>query len=173
MRRLLPGTFSLAIVCLITLGGCGTEGFVMAPVSGRVTVDGEPVMGLRISFEPVGGESRPVPGPESIAITDSDGRYSLATTDKGWRGAVVGACRVRIWTIPAAQEAALFDDRDPNYDPIAEIKAIKAQMRASTKKKAPKRPTGLLPQRFNDKTELSFNVPSEGTDKADFQISWK
>ena len=65
----------------------------------------------------------------------------------------------------------IFDDRDPKYDPIAEIKAIKAQRRAAPK--SAKRPTGLIPLRFNDKTELTFNVPPEGSDKADFAISWK
>jgi hypothetical protein len=156
---------------LFGLTGCGTDGFTLAPVSGRVTVDGEPVLGLRIAFEPVGGASRPVPGPEAIAITDADGNFSLATTDKGWRGAVVGPCRVRIWTIPTQQEDALFDDRDPNYDPIAEIKFLKAQLKG--RKKKVNRPTGLLPQRFNDETKLTFNVPPEGTNKADFSISWK
>jgi hypothetical protein len=171
MRRLLSIQVILVLTFLLIPAGCGTDGFTLAPVSGKVVVDGEPVVGLRVAFEPVGGESRPVPGPESIAITDAEGHYSVATTDNGWRGAVVGPCRVRIWTVPSQQDEALFDDRNPNYDPIAEIKALKSQMRGSKKKVQKSR--GLLPQRYNDKTELTFNVPPEGTDKADFNISWK
>jgi len=164
-------------VLLLSIGnaGCESDGFVLAPVSGRVTIDGEPFAGVRIAFEPVADASRKIPGPEAIAITDADGRYTLYTTDKERRGAVVGMCRVRIWTIPGeqgAQKGVVFDDRDPNYDSVAEIKALKAQIRAGTRKNAPKA-TGIIPFRFNDRTELTSVVPPEGTTKADFSISWK
>ena len=88
------------------------------------------------------------------------------------RGGVVGKSRVRIWTLPSNQEDALSDDQDPNYDPVKEIKVLKEQLRNRGRKKAA-RATGALPLRYNDNTELSFDVPPEGTDKADFQISWK
>ena len=162
----------LSLVLLVPLAGCGSDGYSLAPVSGRVTVDGEPILGLRVSFEPIGGTERPLPGPESIAITDADGKYVLYTIATNRRGAVVGACRVRILALPGNEPDHLIsDDRDPKYDPVAEIKAIRAQVR-SGKTKA-KRPTGLIPLRFNDRTELTFNVPPEGSEKADFAISWK
>jgi hypothetical protein len=171
--RLVPG-FVLALACLGWLAGCGSEGFTLAPVSGRVTVDSKPVAGLRIAFEPVGSASRPAPGPEAIGITDDEGRFSLATmSESPRRGAVVGKCRIRIWTLPANQEDALFDDQNPNYDPVQEIKVLKERMRSRGGKKKVERPTGALPLRYNDHTELSFEVPPGGTDKADFQISWK
>ncbi len=162
----------LMLVPLVLPAGCGSPEFVLAPVYGRVTVDGEPVLGLRVSFEPVGGSGRPLPGPDSNAITDADGKYVVYTSDSRRRGAVVGPCRVRIWALPSnVPDRMIFDDRDPHYDPVAEIKAIKTQMRGATK--SVKRPTGLIPLRYNDKTELTFDVPAAGSDKADFAISWK
>ena len=71
------------------------------------------------------------------------------------------------------QNTVITDDQDPNYDPVAEIKALKAQMRAAKKKKATPASLGIIPFRYNDKTELTFEVPPEGSDKADFAISWK
>ncbi len=171
--------FLFAIALASALPGCGPTGYVLAPVSGRVTIDGEPVKDVRIAFEPIADATRKIPGPEAIAITDDDGRFTLYTTDEERRGAVVGKCRVRIWTLPGSQTAAsattkpvITDDRDPNYDAMAEVRAIKAQIRAGAKKGAATK-TGIIPFRFNDRTELSFDVPPDGTDKADFPISWK
>lgn len=159
-----------AFLMLILFVGCGSDGYELAPVSGRVLVDGEPVKGLRIAFEPIGGSGRPAPGPEAIAITDDDGNFKLATmSESPRRGAVIGPCRVRIWTLPSSQPDAVFDDRDPNYDPVAEIKAIKAGLR----KKKSERPKSALPLKYNDKTDLTFEVTKDGTDKANFDISWK
>jgi hypothetical protein len=166
---------AFAMLLLPWLAGCGDEGFTLAPMSGRVTIDGQPVAGLRISSEPIGGSHRPLPGPDSISTTDADGRYSLYTTDAQRRGAVVGPSRIRIWSNPAETLSIVTDDRDPNYDPAAEINAIKAQMRGGRKKSQQKvvQKSGMIPLRFNDKTNLTFDVPPEGTDKADFDISWK
>jgi hypothetical protein len=172
MRRLVP-RYVWALAGLGALAGCGSEGFVLAPVAGRVTVDGQPVAGLRIAFEPVGSASRPAPGPESIGVTDDEGRFTLATlSESPRRGAVVGKCRVRIWTLPSNQKDALFDDQDPNYDPVKEIQVLKEKIGGRSRKKV-QRPTGALPLRYNDNTELAFEVPPGGTDQADFQISWK
>jgi len=74
---------SSIVIAMITIGfvaGCGSnDGFKLARVSGVVKVDGKPLKGLRVSFEPIGGAERPYPGPESIGITDDEGHFSLAT----------------------------------------------------------------------------------------------
>lgn len=167
-----------ALVYLAGLGwltGCGSEGFTLAPTSGRVTVDGKPVAGLRVAFEPVASGDRPIPGPEAIGVTDEEGRFSLSTmSESPRRGAVVGKCRVRIWTLPSNQKDDLFDDQSPDYDPVQEIKVLKDQIRSRGRAKAKvNRPTQPLPLRYNDNTELSFEVPPAGTDKADFELTWK
>lgn len=70
---------SLAVVCLV-LTGCGksdSEADKLAPVSGRVTLDGKPIDGVAIHFLPRSG----TPGNGGFATTDSDGHYVL--TNRG------------------------------------------------------------------------------------------
>jgi hypothetical protein len=125
----------------------------LAPVSWRVTVEGKGVAGLKVAFEPVGSKDHVNPGPESSAITDSQGRFVLATLLGGRPGAVVGPFRVRIRTVvrePAAGNQ--FLDPPP-------VKGTQ--------------PVRHLPLRYNDKTELAFEVPTEGTNSANFELSWK
>src|SRR5262245_63020270 len=86
------------LVLLVVAGaaGCGTRG--LAPVSGRVTLDGSPAAGVHVSFQPVGSEGQKNPGGGSYAITDNDGRFTLKTVDKDQNGAFVGKHRVEITT---------------------------------------------------------------------------
>jgi hypothetical protein len=147
MRR---GTL-LFVLCFAA--GCGS-GYQLAPVSGRVTVEGKPVAGLHVAFEPVGSKENPNPGPGSIALTDADGRYSLTTAIEKRRGAVVGPSRVRIRVIPAQ-----LDETDPKVDQVKAVRAARAERH--------------LPLRYNDKTELTFEVPPDGTDSANFDLAWK
>jgi hypothetical protein len=149
--------------------GCGAGGFTTAPVSGRVTVDGEPVAGLRVSFEPVGGKDRPLPGPDSVAVTDEDGRYSLVTTDEGQGGAVVGPCRVRVWTILPA-----MGEPPTSFPNPVELAAVEAgASNGGVVGDEPPHHLPGVPLRFNEQTQLSFDVPPGGTKKADFAISWR
>lgn len=78
--------------------GCG--GPTLAPVSGTVTLDGKPVDGIRVTFEPIVGESD-VTDEEyytSFGITDEAGHYDMQTEveDKLKTGAVVGRSAVRL-----------------------------------------------------------------------------
>lgn len=169
----------LACAGLVVVAGCRSDSFVLAPVSGRVTVDGQPVAGLRVAFEPMGSAERRAPGPEAVGVTDEDGRFTLETMAESPRtGAVVGKCRVRIWALPSDQKDRV--DRDkvtdvmaPGFDPVKEVNDLKEQLRRQGRKKAASKPTGAIPLRYNDNTELSFDVPPGGTDKADFSLSSK
>lgn len=164
----------LGLIVMGTIGGCGSDPYVLAPVSGRITIDGQPVAELRISFEPVGSAERKYPGPESVGITDDDGRYSLKTmAEAPRRGAVVGKCRVRISSLPSKQRKEIADIHAPGYDPVKEVKDLKEQLRRPTRKQPARESIGAIPLRYNDNTELSFDVPPDGTDKADFAISAK
>lgn len=79
----------LAVVALLlTLPACGRSRPSVAPVSGRITLDGKPVTTGVVFFYPETG--RPATGP-----IDTDGRYRLSTftpTD----GALPGSHRVVI-----------------------------------------------------------------------------
>lgn len=81
----------LATLALIA-AGCSDQGAALAPVEGRVTLDGRPVARAALVFAPVGGQGGP-----AYAVTDDDGRYKLAYTHER-QGAVVGECLVRIKT---------------------------------------------------------------------------
>lgn len=88
------GLSTIAIVCM----GCGGQ-MKVAPVSGVVTLDGEPLPRASVTFQPQAG------GRPSFGVTDQSGRYSLAYSMHE-TGAEVGACTVRITTKLQADEGA-------------------------------------------------------------------
>jgi hypothetical protein len=69
----------LLLLPLGALSGCGDGRPSLVPVSGKVTLNGAPVDGALIGFEPEGidGFNRP-----SIATTDSSGNFVVGTYDK-------------------------------------------------------------------------------------------
>ena len=74
---------------LISVCGCDSKDYAVAPVSGTVTFEGKPVDKLRVSFNPSPvGENYAV-GPFSQGKTDANGKFTLVTRYKE-EGAVVG-----------------------------------------------------------------------------------
>jgi predicted small lipoprotein YifL len=78
------------ILVLVALAGCGKSGPQVAPVQGRVTLDGRPLAFAEVAFQPDGGKRA------SMGRTDEEGRYELAYK-RGQPGAIVGPHTVRIW----------------------------------------------------------------------------
>jgi hypothetical protein len=136
IRRTATTIFALALV----LSGCAEHD--LAPVSGVVLLDREPLVRGVVNFRPIHGEADN-PGPESTGITDEEGRFELRTLD-GDVGAVVGKHSVRITSRTAEAPA------EQGADPRATVE--------------------LVPARYNLQTKLTFSVPAEGTDKADFLL---
>ena len=132
----------ILLVAALSLGisGCGS-GSGVAPVTGKVTLDGKPLANAHIAFQPIAGAKRNV-GVGSYATTDGEGRYQLKTSDKDQPGAVIGQHRVEI------NLRVESDDRDPRTRP------------------APK----VLPPRYNLQSELQFEVKSGGTSDANFDL---
>jgi hypothetical protein len=126
--------------------GCGQDPHRLAAVSGNVTLDAKPLAGALVSYLP---DAKPgtMPAVTSRGITDNQGNYTLTTSDDR-PGAVVGRHTVRIKTRRALGDAS------------AEV--LEGQTVAET----PER----VPAKYNVRTELSFEVPEEGTDQADFQL---
>lgn len=91
MRPPVHAAFGFALLAVgICLVGC--SGDSMAPVKGVVTLNGKPVAGLEVNFEPIGD---PADRTTAIGYTQQDGSYSLAYP--GFKkGAPVGDYIVRI-----------------------------------------------------------------------------
>lgn len=85
IRRLSIGSFLL----LAVVAGCGPSGPELAPVSGRVTLNGKPLETADLVFQP--DESRS----PSYGRTDTNGHYELFYK-RGTEGAIVGPHTVRI-----------------------------------------------------------------------------
>lgn len=77
-------------VLLLGSLGCGGSAEGVAPVSGRLTFNGEPLEGIEIEFTPLEEKVRP-----SIGVCDADGNYSLMFT-RTEKGATIGRNRVSI-----------------------------------------------------------------------------
>ncbi len=79
----------VALLLIAMCCGCADSGPEVAPVTGRVTLDGQPLESVDVMFQP---DDMKRPG---IAMTDADGRYELIYK-KGVPGARVGKHTVRI-----------------------------------------------------------------------------
>jgi hypothetical protein len=103
-------------------------------------MNGKPLPDAALTFQPMGG------GMGSVGVTDKDGRYTLEFYDTGQSGAVVAKHYVKIRTHRRSNtEDTSSDVSNPQLrDPI--------------------------PQRYNDNTELTMEVPADGTDSADFDL---
>lgn len=87
-------TAMLLAVPLMT--GCSKSPFDLAPVHGKVTIDGKPVPAGRVMFAPIAkGESREV-GKPAFGTLQPDGTFTLTTFEEG-DGAVVGEHWVTIF----------------------------------------------------------------------------
>jgi len=147
MRRRLP-VLAGFVVCII---GCSNEPFQIAPVSGRVTLDGKPVEKASVMFQPVATNGNINPGPGSYAITDGDGRYALKLIGLEKPGAAVGLQKVRIANFMEPGDTT--DDRPD--------------------KKSPK-PTVKIPGWYNRiDAILEFDVRPRNNQDVDFALSSK
>ncbi len=143
MHRLLkPAAATILPLVALGLAGCGSE-YPVAPVSGEITLNGAPLAGARVGFEPMREGDDLEAGPGSYGVTDEQGRYQLTALD-GRPGAVVGNHRVWVRTYQARE------------GPHGQIIPV-----------TPER----VPKRYNIQTELTFEVPPGGSDEADFALS--
>jgi hypothetical protein len=138
------------LVLVVAIVGCSdSRPYRTAAVSGRVTLDGQPLARARVLFHPVHtAKDGLLSGPQAYGETDSDGKYSLTTVFKE-KGATVGRNRVMIST--GRLEATEENDRAKNARVVAREK---------------------VPQKyFTDKAPLHFDVPAEGTYAANFDLT--
>jgi hypothetical protein len=137
---LIVGVAALGLV----LPGCGGSGdHSLAPVSGKVTLDGKAMPGIQVTFQPMAPQ-KGIAGPGSSAVTDAEGRYTLKTVGTSPRpGAVVGKHTVRF---------------------------AKSDQRASSDDSLPAVAKDPVPAKDREQGR-PFDVPAGGTDKADFVLT--
>jgi hypothetical protein len=140
---------SHAIFLTVIFCGCSANSkpYSTAPVSGVITLDGQPLAGAHVAFMPV-QDGRSQSGPEALGETGADGRYSLKTVF-GEPGASVGKNRVMITT-----RKTQIDPNNPDH----------------SKEIAKERVPGKY---FTDQAPLVLDVPAGGTKAADFALTSK
>jgi len=167
----------LAGFLVLLTAGCGTkEKYV--PVSGVVTLDGQPLANAQVLFEPLAQDKADPPGKPSVGRTDSDGRFVLTSPLGKHTGASIGMHRVRILTsgrreftqqqIEAARQklikqAASAGDSAPKFSD----EQVVMHLSEST----PEPQNEMLPAKYNASTELTFEVPARGTDEANLSLN--
>jgi hypothetical protein len=145
-RPLRAGLFcgwAMAIVVGAMSAGCSSSN--IAPVAGRVTLDGKPLAGVHVSFQPIAKAGEMNPGSGSYAMTDSEGQFKLLLVEGEQPGAIVGKHRVEITArseIPANIDVA---------------------------KRPP--PKVFVPAKYSRNSELTFEVPLGGTAAANFELT--
>jgi hypothetical protein len=142
----------LVVVALAAILGCsgGSKPYKTAAVSGRVTLDGRPLAGARVTFQPVHDpQAGLMSGPEAHGVTDADGNYALTTVFDD-TGATIGRNRVMISTRRLER---------PPHNPDGPLKEVASE---------------TVPNKyFTEKAPLYFDVPAGGTKAANFELTGK
>lgn len=123
--------------------GCGSDPHQTAVVSGRITLDGQPLGLCQIRFQPQSVSKDDVePGSGSFAVTDDQGRFSLTIINPVRPGAMIGTHQVWLTTVT-----------------VAKMAMEGGQMTAEK-----------VPRQYRS-GKVTFVVLPEGTDKADFELT--
>ncbi len=136
-----------AAMVVLATPGCGSG--PLAKVRGFVTLDGKPLGGAGVEFEPIGGHGQPARG-----ITDSQGSFHMDThvpDDGAWPGVY------RVLISKHEVDPAMFQKYDPS-DPTALQKMYAADAKARAKPRK-----HLVPAIYRDaeKTPLRWTVPDD------------
>jgi hypothetical protein len=137
------------ILLAASIVGCEKPPFSVAPVSGVVTLNGQPAPHVAVMFQPVAPPGVENPGPGSFGITDEQGRYALKLVGPETPGAVVGKHKVRI----------------VDHDPPRELADDESRPRPPRAQSVPKKYNHALEAPFE------FDVPQKGSTTADFKLT--
>jgi hypothetical protein len=96
------GQLACVAVLAVFLSGCDGSGLATHPVSGTVTVDGQPATDMRVDFHPVDPSNQMASG-----TLDSGGKYTLFTGQTGTPGAMAG--RYKVVLTPTMADTSYMD----------------------------------------------------------------
>ena len=134
----------LLCAALALVSGCGDKQKI-APVTGKVTLNGKPLANATVAFSPIAPPGTIDAGDGSAGKTNAQGEYTL-TTSRGVAGAMVGKHKVRISAL--APQVGESDARPPRSGwPLMD----------------------KIPTRYNGETTLEFEVVP-GLNKADWAL---
>lgn len=128
------------LLALAVVAGCRDSNYDLVRVSGIVTLDGAPLEGAAVKFQPRGG------GIMSYATTDAEGRYELRTMDDQ-PGAMVATHVVSI------------------YKSSGNVDLTTEEAQPAVRQ--------LIPERYNHRSELEYEVKSGDRKSADFALTSK
>jgi len=140
IRILLPVLLALAV-------GCGSADKNLAPVSGTITLNGEPLAGATVTFIPKDG----TPGFGGVGKTDASGKYSLRGSRDNAKGIPSGEYRVVISKrlMPNGSEVPADDKTPPMMSPAKESLPNAYSSMASSRQSATVPPGGGTTFHFN------------------------
>lgn len=141
------------VLCLVagTIAGCGRgDRLPTGHVTGKVTIDGNPLPSGSLLFVPIGG------GPTSQGKIEADGSFKMGTyteTD----GAILGSHKVMITALKAPEGSGLPEDvRKGNGAPVSLIPDVYGDLEKS----------GLTADVKDDDNTIDFElVSTAGTTK--------
>jgi len=151
MRSIVIRAFaSMATLSLVLLGfGC-SDGPALVPVSGVVTLDGEPLEGATLSFIPVPGNPISTSGTD---VTGPKGNFQM--TYNGRSGLAPGK-----YTVKISKTVEVAPPKGKEISPIFAKASFEKQLMGLTKETIP-------PQSF----EREVEVPADGA--KDFALDFK
>jgi len=148
--------FSLAALALALLGigllsGCGAS---LTPVSGTVTLDGQPVDHATVSFIP---EDATVTNGEASGGTDASGNFTLVT--RGSPGAYPGTYKVVVTRPSNIVEGVSVNPKDMATKGSDYLKAMEKNLKENATAGKPGPPKGGIPKD-------AVNAPKGGSSSA-------
>jgi hypothetical protein len=139
---------------LSAFSGCNPapSGPPLVPAEGVVTLDGKPLAGAQVMFDPQ-GETR---GQALFGKTDSAGKFALASADRKRTGAAVGEYKVIINKLIKPDGSDFIPDPNSGPDDTGGFRE-------------------LLPAAYSDQaqSQLRAEVPPSGTKTLEFKLNSK
>lgn len=163
-RRFILAVLLCSVSGLVVSQGCGSRsrGNIpqTAPVSGTVTLDGQPVDGATVVFVPTG-----TPAYGAYAVTDSKGHFSLKSSETV-SGAVPGKYLVQVTKLVTDTSGKQFVvAEDVEHAALASGGSAPSTGVSATR--------NVLPEKYaNPKTSgIEVTVPAEGLQNLEIKLS--
>ncbi len=168
----------LFVGCLVSLllTGCSkSDRPATALASGKVTLEGVPVVGASVMFQPVAG-GRPGSG-----VTNGNGVYQISSYGQPNDGVAVGEHKVSVvkiagdgaFSLAPAEAAKPTDAPTAAANPTDSLSEIALPNEDEESEKAAPEIEYLVPQKYQnpENSGLKVTVPAEGSDQLNLELT--